>query len=518
MPETAVTASRAEEGVGGVAIHPPDAHNRRLVSLVHPPEWRNPIPRGRYNLVVVGAGTAGLVSAAGAAGLGARVALVERHLLGGDCLNVGCVPSKGLIAAARVAAQARRAADFGVRVSEVSVDFGAVMERMRRLRSGIAPVDSVGRFTELGVDVFMGHGRFTGPTSLEVGGQNLEFARAVIATGARAAAPPIAGLAEAGYLTNETLFSLTELPRRLLVIGGGPIGCEMAQAFCRFGSEVTLLEASSHVLVREDADAAAIVEQQLQRDGVRALCEATVTGVETRGAEQTVHYRLGDTAHAVTCDAILVAVGRAPNLDDLGLEAAGVRFGRSGVEVNDRLQTSNARIYAAGDIASRYKFTHTADALARIVLQNALFGGRKKASALTVPWCTYTSPEVAHVGLSEREAAERGLAVTTFTTELQHVDRAILDGDTAGFVRVHVKAGTDRIVGATIVAEHAGEMISEISAAMAGRLGLGRLASIIHPYPTQAEAIRKTGDAYNRTRLTPLVRTLFAGWLALRRR
>ncbi len=519
---TGVMAASATTGLGAPAasplVLPDDEHNRTLLAHVHPHDWANPVPSGRYNLVVVGGGTAGLVSAAGAAGLGARVALVERHLLGGDCLNVGCVPSKGLIGVARLAAQARAAGAFGVRVAEVSVDFPAVMERMRRLRSQIAPNDGVQRFTGLGVDVFIGNGRFTGPGALEVDGRRLEFARAVITTGARAAAPPVPGLAATGYLTNETLFWLTALPRRLAVIGGGPIGCEMAQSFARFGSEVTLVETADHILVREDADAATVVQRQMLRDGVRLLFGANATRVERRGADKIVRYDVGGAAHEVACDEILVAVGRAPNVEDLGLEAAGVAHDHTGVTVNDHLRTSNPRIYAAGDIASRYKFTHTADALARIVLRNALFGGRQTASALHVPWCTYTSPEVAHVGLYERDAIARGERVTTITTRLADVDRAVLDGEEEGFVRVHLRQGTDRILGATIVAAHAGEMISEITVAMVAGVGLGTIANAIHPYPTQAEAIRKTADAHNRTRLTPLVKKLFGRWLAFRRR
>jgi pyruvate/2-oxoglutarate dehydrogenase complex dihydrolipoamide dehydrogenase (E3) component len=498
-------------------MRPDDEYNRTLLSHVHPADWINPTPTGRYNLVVVGAGTAGLVSAAGAAGLGARVALVERHLMGGDCLNVGCVPSKALISAARVAAGARAASRFGVRVSGVEVDFPVVMERMRRLRSQIAPNDSARRFADLGVDVFIGQGTFTSPTTVAVDGTTLEFSRAVVATGARAAAPPIPGLADAGYLTNESVFSLTELPRRLVVVGAGPIGCEMAQSFRQFGSDVTLVEASGHILVREDPDAADVVQQQLARDGVRLVLDAKITGVEGRGADRVVRYERGGAAYEIVCDEILVGVGRAPNLEGLGLDTAGIAHGRAGVTVNDYLQTSNPKVYAAGDIASRYQFTHTADFLARIVIQNALFAGRKKASALHVPWCTYTTPEVAHVGLYEGEAAARGLEVTTITVPLRDVDRAILDGEDAGFVRVHCKKGSDRILGATIVATHAGDMISELTVAMVGRVGLGTLASAIHPYPTQAEAIRKAGDAYNKTRLTPLVKGLFERWLALRR-
>lgn len=512
---TAVPEQAPPHRAGEPLVMPDDPYNAALLSQVHPLGRTNPTPRGRYNLVVVGGGTAGLVSAAGAAGLGATVALVERHLLGGDCLNVGCVPSKALIGAARAAASARRAGELGLRVGSVAVDFPAVMERMRRLRAGIAPNDGVARFTGLGVDVYLGDARFTGPTTVEVDGRTLEFSRGVVATGARAAAPPIPGLEETGYLTNETLFWLTELPRRLIVIGAGPIGCEMAQAFRSFGSEVTVLDIGSRVLPKDDPDAAAIVARHLVADGVRLVHEATITRVERGGGAITLHYAVGGTAQQVVGDRLLVGVGRAPNVERLGLEAAGVRYERNGVIVDDHLRTSNPRIYAAGDVASRYQFTHTADALARIVIQNALFGtfGKKKASALTVPWCTYTSPEVAHVGLAERDANARGIAVSTITVQLHDVDRAVLDGEDDGFLRVHLRAGTDTIVGATLVATHAGDMISELTLAMTAGLGLGAIASTIHPYPTQAEAMKKAADAFNRTRLTPRVKKLFAWWL-----
>jgi pyruvate/2-oxoglutarate dehydrogenase complex dihydrolipoamide dehydrogenase (E3) component/uncharacterized membrane protein YdjX (TVP38/TMEM64 family) len=498
-------------------VLPDDEHNRELLRHVHPPGRVNPPGRGRYNLVAVGGGTAGLVSAAGGAGLGARVALVERHLLGGDCLNVGCVPSKALISAARAAAGARRAGALGVRVSGVEVDFPAVMERMRRLRAKLAPIDGVERFTGLGVDVFLGQARFTGPRTLEVDGRVLEFSRAVVTTGARAAAPDVPGLTDVDHLTNENLFWLTELPGRLLVIGAGPIGCEMAQAFRAFGSEVTVLHADDHVLPREDADAAAVVERRLEADGVRLLHAAHPTRVERAGGEIVVHYERGGATASLRADELLVGIGRTPNLEGLGLEAAGIEYDRHGVRVDDYLRTTNPRVYAAGDVASRFKFTHTADAAARIVLTNALFAGRRKTSALVVPWCTYTTPELAHVGLSEAEAAERGIEVQRFTIPLAEVDRALLDGEDEGFLRVLTAKGSDRIVGATLVAAHAGDMISELTLAMAGKIGLGTIANTIHPYPTQAEAIRKAGDAYNRTRLTPLVKRLFRTWLRMRR-
>jgi pyruvate/2-oxoglutarate dehydrogenase complex dihydrolipoamide dehydrogenase (E3) component len=499
-----------------LTVQPYDVYNKSLVSNVHPPDWANPEPAGPYNLVVLGAGTAGLISAAGAAGLGARVALVEREFLGGDCLNVGCVPSKALIRASRAAAEVRGAQDYGVDVPDgARVNFPAVMERMRRLRAALSPNDSAARYRGLGVDVFFGEARFTGPDAVEVGGRVLRFRRAVIATGARAARPDIPGLADAGFLTNETVFTLTELPPRLAVIGAGPIGCELAQAFARFGARVSLLANGPQILPREDPDAARIVEKQMQRDGVELVLGCSVVRVAREGAEKVLHLECGGRPMEVRADAILVGVGRAPNVGGLGLEAAGVAYdAKDGVHVSDRLQTTNRRIFAAGDICSRFKFTHAADAMARVVIQNALFFGRARASALVTPWCTYTDPEVAHVGLYEAEAKARGIEVRTFTEPMAHVDRAVLDGDTDGFIKVHVRAGTDRIVGATVAARHAGEMISELTLALVGGLGLGTLARTIHPYPTQAEAVKRVADAYNRTRLTPFVKGLFQKWLA----
>lgn len=496
-------------------LQPSDDHNARLEANVRPPTWKNPTPQGRYNLVVIGAGTAGLVTAAGAAGLGAKVALVERELMGGDCLNVGCVPSKGIISAGRVAATVRNASEFGVRVSDgVRVDFAAAMQRMRRLRANISQADSATRFRDLGVDVFLGDGRFTGSDTIQVGDATLRFKRAVIATGARAAAPPIPGLDQVDHLTNESLFSLTELPKRLGVIGAGPIGCEMAQTFAQFGSEVFLIEAAHGILSREDRQAADVVEASILRDGVKFLCCGHKTRLVHDGSKVRITLQSHDKNYDEPIDQLLVAVGRKPNVDDLNLESVGVDYDKRGVRVNDRLQTTNPLIYAAGDICSRYQFTHAADFMARIVIQNALFRGRAKASALTIPWCTYTTPEIAHVGLYEHEAKEKGIEVDTFTQSFDEVDRAILDGEEDGFVKIHAKKGTDTIVGGTIVARHAGDMISEVTLAMKNRIGLKKIASTIHPYPTQAEAIRKIGDQYSRTRLTPFVSGVFKKWLA----
>jgi pyruvate/2-oxoglutarate dehydrogenase complex dihydrolipoamide dehydrogenase (E3) component len=496
-------------------IAPLDAHNRALLARVHPPEWRNPTPAGRYNLVVVGAGTAGLVCAVGAAGLGAKVAIVERDFLGGDCLNFGCVPSKALIRSARAVAEARSAGALGVEAQSVRADFSATMERMRRLRAELAPNDSAERLRDLGVDVFIGEGRFTAPDKVEVDGQSLTFRRAVIATGARAAMLPIAGLKEAGCLTNETIFSLTELPHRLAVIGAGPIGCELAQVMRRFGSAVTLLEVESQILIREDRDAAGRIERALRRDGLTITTAARILWVEKRGVEKVLRVEVGGAQEEISVDEILLGVGRAPTVDGFGLEAAGVEYDRTaGIKVDDYLRTTNPRIYAAGDCASALKFTHLSDAHARIVLRNALFFGRARTSALTIPWCTYTDPEIAHVGLYEGEARERGIKVTTYVQEMAEVDRAVLDGETEGFLKVHVKAGTDQILGATLVARHAGELISELTTAIVAGVGLGKIAEVIHPYPTQAEVIRKIANQYNRTRLTPFAAKMFRRWFA----
>lgn len=498
-----------------IELQPYDEHNQRLEANVHPPDWANPTPDGPYDLVVIGAGTAGLVTAAVAAGLGAKTALIERNLMGGDCLNVGCVPSKGLISAARAAASVRDATAFGVHVDGgYRVEFAQVMERMRRLRADISPADSAQRFSEeKGVAVHLGDAEFTGSDAVRVGEQTLRFKKAVIATGARAAAPPIEGLESVDYLTNESVFSLTELPASLGVIGAGPIGAEMAQAFARFGSQVHVVNAAETALPREDPDAGRIVQAAMQRDGVRFHNSAQNLRLSREGDR----VRLQADELDVVVDKLLVAVGRAPNVDGLGLETIGVEYDpRKGVKVNDLFQTTNPKVYAAGDVCSPYKFTHAADFMARSVVANALFTplglGKRKASKLVIPWATYTSPEVAHVGITELEAKDRNIPITTFRQDLEHVDRAILDGETEGFVKIHVAEGSDKILGATIVAENAGDLIGSISIAMTNGIGLGKIAASIHPYPTQAEAIRKVGDVYSRTKLTPFA-ARFLKWM-----
>jgi pyruvate/2-oxoglutarate dehydrogenase complex dihydrolipoamide dehydrogenase (E3) component len=502
-----------------ITITPMDVHNQTLISYVHPSAWVNPTPAPRYNLVVIGAGTAGLVTAAGAAGLGARVALIEKHLMGGDCLNVGCVPSKCLIRSARAVGEVWKAHELGIDIpGGAKVNFSTVMERMRKIRAGISHNDSVQRFQDLGVDVFLGNGRFIDNETVEVAGTRLKFAKAVIATGARASHPKIKGIETVGYLTNETVFSLTELPPRIAVIGGGPIGCELAQTFRRLGAEVILFHKNSHILNKEDKDAAEIVQNTFIEEGINLVLSVEIERVEKHNDGKIIYYKSAGKSDSVVVDEIIIGAGRTPNVDSLNLEAVGVKYDtKKGVIVNEYLQTSNSKIYAAGDICMDWKFTHAADSAARIVIQNALFLGRKKLSSLTMPWCTYTDPEIAHVGIYEREAKTQGIELDTYFVPLNKVDRAIADGETAGFVKIHVKKGTDKILGATIVASHAGEMMGEVTLAMVGNIGLKNLSNVIHSYPTQAEAIRKAAEAYNRTRLTPFAKKLFSRWLAWRR-
>jgi pyruvate/2-oxoglutarate dehydrogenase complex dihydrolipoamide dehydrogenase (E3) component len=499
-----------------VSVLPMDEYNQTLVSYVHPNDWINPTPTAPYDLVVIGAGTAGLVVAAGAAGLdlGLKVALIEKHLMGGDCLNVGCVPSKCIIRSSRVVGELWGAKELGVIVPDtIEVDFPAVMKRMRRLRAGISHHDSATRFQELGIDVFLGNGRFSSRSTIEVNGKTLQFKKAVIATGARASRPPLNGIEEAGFLTNETVFSLTERPNRLAVIGGGPIGCELAQAFRRLGCEVVLFHRGDHLLNKEDADAAEIVQKTFIQEGIRLVLGAQVERVEKTSAGKEIYFKGNGNIESIAVDEILVGAGRAPNVEGLNLEAVGVDFdSKKGVKVNDYLQTTNPKIYAAGDICMDWKFTHAADSAARIVIKNTLFSpfglGRSKLSNLTMPWVTFTDPEIAHVGLSEEDAQRQGIAIATILIPLNQVDRAIADGETEGFIKIHHKQGSDKIVGATIVARHAGEMISEVTTAIVGKLGLSALSGVIHPYPTQAEGIKKAADAYRRTLLTPRTKRL----------
>jgi len=504
-----------------------DPHDRALVQAVAPADWRNPEAADRYDLLVLGGGTAGLVAAAIAAGLGARVALVERELLGGDCLNYGCVPSKALLAAGRAFAGARRLGEFGGTAVEPAPDFARVMERMRRLRAQIAPNDGAERFRGLGVDVFLGRGRFTGREFAEVEQadgtwQALSFKRALIATGARPTTLPVPGFAEAGCLTNLSLFALTELPRELVVVGAGPIGAEMAQAFARFGSRVSVVALDPRVLPREDTDAAAVVDRALRADGIALQLSAGLERFELRGGKRIVHWarkspdgRVAERGEAAG-DQILLALGRAPNVEDLGLEEAGVAFTSKGVQVDERLRTSNPRVFAAGDVTGLWQFTHAADAMARLVIRNAFFFGRGRHDALPMSWCTYTDPEVAHVGLYVNEQERAGCELEAIRMDFAEVDRAILEGATDGFAKIVIEKESGRLRGATAVAPHAGEILAGALLPVARRMKATELAGAIHPYPTQASVWGRLGDAANRRRLTPRAASLLRGIIRMR--
>jgi pyruvate/2-oxoglutarate dehydrogenase complex dihydrolipoamide dehydrogenase (E3) component len=480
-----------------------------------PQAWKNPRPADKYDLVVLGGGYAGILTALEAVRSGAKVALVERDRLGGVCLNAGCISSKAMIRTSRLYADVRNAKNYGAQMpADVHVDFACVMERMRRIRARIGRRRSAQELRSNGIDVFFGEARFAGPRAVTAGGEILRFRRALIAAGARPAIPQIPGLFEAGFLTNETVFELNECPPRLLVLGGGPFGCELAQAFCRLGSQVSIVQDEPLFLSQEERDAAQILSESLARDGVDIHLNTQTAGVQTRGAEKLVELLSDDNRTTVAADAILVAAGRAPNVEGLNLNAAGVRYDAvSGVLINDFLQTSNPRIYAAGDVCLEHKFAHIEGASAHIVTENALFHGRQRLSALTIPWCTFTDPEIAHVGMYVKEAREKNIPVKTITVPMHEVDRAIADGEEEGFVKIHVKEGTDRIIGATVVARHAGEMISDISLAMAAGLGLRGLTRVHHPYPTQAAAIKMAANTYCRAHSSRLRRWFARRWL-----
>jgi pyruvate/2-oxoglutarate dehydrogenase complex dihydrolipoamide dehydrogenase (E3) component len=473
---------------------------------------------GVYNVVVVGAGTAGLVTAAGTAGLGGRVALIERNKMGGDCLNFGCVPSKALISSARLIQQIRDAEKWGLDRQSPQFAFERIFERMRERRAKIAPNDSQERFESLGVDVFRGEARFISPHELEVDGQKLHAKNFVIATGSRAAIPKIEGIDQVPYFTNETIFDeLREKPESMIVLGGGPIGCELGQTFSRLGVKVTIVQRGTQLLPREDVDVAEFMQNRFMAEGIRFHLKAPAKRVSMHDGKIALEFA---DVEPITADAMLIATGRTPNLLALNLKAAGVDYDAHGVKVNAYLQTSQPHIYAAGDITNSLKFTHTADFTARIVVRNILMPFqflRQKVDWSVVPWCTYTDPEVAHVGLGEEEARRKNIGYDLFVVPLEDVDRAVVESEELGFAKILAAKGSDKILGGTIVATHAGDLLHEFVLAMKASIGLGTIASTIHAYPTFAELARKAGDKYNKTRLTPRAKKIFT-WLYARSR
>ena len=476
--------------------------------------------QGVYDVVVIGAGTAGLVAAAGTAGLGGRVALIERSRMGGDCLNTGCVPSKALISAARLVHQMRHADAWGLPAHEPKFDFDAVFARMRERRATLAPHDSQERFEGLGVDVFRGSAAFESPRRVRIGDVRLTAEAFVIAAGSRAAVPPIPGLDRVRCYTNESVFDeMKGKPDRLAILGGGPIGCELGQVFARLGVRVTILQKASRILQKEDADAAGLIRSVLEDEGVRILTGVRVQKAEAggKGARLSIEAESAPE-RSVECDAVLIAAGRVPNLEGLNLEKAGVAYTERGVTVDAYNQTSQPHIYAAGDVAGLHQFTHVADHHARTVVRNILLPWfRTKREQTVVPWCTYTSPEVARVGLNEDQARKDGIAYDLFTQSVDGVDRAVLEGAEIGFAKVLTRKGSDQILGVTLVCERAGDLLLEFAVAMKHGIGLKGIASTIHPYPTFAEIARKIADQQQKSRLSPRAKRLFA-WLYRRRR
>lgn len=466
------------------------------------------------DLIAVGGGTAGLVTAAGGAGLGARVALVERDRLGGECLWNGCVPSKALIAASRAAHAARTASRLGIHPGDVRVAFDEVLDHVRRVQARIAPHDSPERFRGLGVQVVEGTARFVKAHTIQVGEELLTARHIVIATGTKPDVPPIAGLSEVPYHTNETIFSIGALPRTLLVLGGGPIGTELAQAFARLGSTVYVVEAAPDFFAREDRELAEMLQQQLEHEGVKMLLASTATAVKRDGDDIVLSVSRDGEVREVRGDALLVAVGRRPNVEGLGLDEIGVRTDKGGVITDGALRTGAKGVYAAGDIVSGgLKFTHVADHMARSVLRNALFPGSSTVDYSAVPWVTYTDPELAHVGLTEVEARERyGSGVGVWKRELAGVDRVIADAGPAGLVKI-ITDPKGRVIGGHILGAHAGDMIGELTMAVTLKLTVGQIASVIHPYPTTAEAIRQASEQRRKAGFTGWKKSLVS-WLA----
>jgi pyruvate/2-oxoglutarate dehydrogenase complex dihydrolipoamide dehydrogenase (E3) component/uncharacterized membrane protein YdjX (TVP38/TMEM64 family) len=470
---------------------------RKLVDLVRArrvyARWRRP-RRFDRNLIVIGGGAAGLVSAYIAAAVKARVTLIERHRMGGDCLNTGCVPSKALIRSAKFAAQLRRAGEFGFAPVDAQPDFARIMDRVHAVIRAIEPHDSVERYSALGVECLQGHARLVDPWTVEVDGRRLTARDIVIAAGAEPFVPPIPGLREAGFRTSEDLWDLRTLPPRLVVLGGGPIGCELAQAFARLGSQVTQVEMLPRLMMREDPEVSANVQARFAGEGIDVRVNTKATAVVVEHGSKWLVCEGPDGEQRIACDEILVAVGRVARLAGYGLEALGVKTGRT-LEVNALLQTSIPNIWACGDVAGPYQFTHTAAHMAWYAAVNSLFGpllalrgGRFKVDYSVIPWATFTEPEVARVGLNETEAQEKGVAYEVTTYGLDDLDRAIADGEAHGMVKVLTVPGKDRILGVTIVGEHAGELIAEYVLAMRHGLGLNKMLGTIHIYPTMAEA------------------------------
>lgn len=470
---------------------------RRLVIIVTD-SYKNPAPEGPYDLAIVGAGPAGLAAAERAARLGAKVALIERDQLGGNSLNMGSVPSKALIRSARLDSEVHEAGESSCAPAPGRIpSFSSVMARMRRIRARISEYHSIERLQRAGIHLYFGAAKFDAPDSLRVGEIQLPFINALIATGARPSGARIVGLDTVGFLTSDTVFNLTLLPKRLIVIGGGPLGCELAQALRRLGAQVTIVQNEAKFLPREERDAAELLSRCLARDGVDIRLNTTVVGASLENGAKVLDTLNNGQKSRIAADEILLSVGRTPNVENLGLAEAKVAFDcEQGITTDDFLVTTNPRVYAAGDVCMEHKFANVAAASARMAVDNLLCAEQTRRSGLLIPWCTYCDPEIAHVGLQVWQAREQSIPVKSFTVMMQDVDRAITDDQGRGFVKIHVRNGSDQIIGATIAASRASEMINELCVAMRSNMGLLALADVLHTYPSQCDAIRAAAAAF----------------------
>jgi pyruvate/2-oxoglutarate dehydrogenase complex dihydrolipoamide dehydrogenase (E3) component len=471
---------------------------KAFLDRVRPTDWENPQPRALYDLAIVGAGPAGIEAAEHATRLGFSVALIERNRLGGNSLNAGSVPSKTMIRTAKLYARMHDANEFGAPPPvNPAVDFDRIKTRLRAVRARIAEYHSARRFAMQGVDLFFGTARFESADTIRADDTPIRFRRALIATGARPCPSNIPGLEQVGYHTSNTVFDLPVLPARMAVIGGGPLGCELAQAFSQLGPHVIIIQNDPKFLPLEERDAAEILSRSMAWDGVEIRLNTTVVGARLENGKRILEIENNDVRSDLQADEFVLSIGRMPNLDGLELEHAGIDYDvRRGVAVDDFLCTTNPNVYAAGDVCLARKFTNAAQASARIAVENGLLGEAKRHDDLIIPWCTYTDPEIAHVGLHVWEAHQRGIAIESYTVLMQDVDRAIADGQDTGYVKIHVEQGRDRILGATVMASHASELINEMAVIMSAGIGMTALADMVHTYPTQSEAIMRAARAF----------------------
>ena len=472
-----------------------DEYNSELLHCVHPACWEDPTPEGQYDLLVVGGGAAGLISAITAVQQGLRAALIEGHYMGGDCLVSGCVPSKALLACSNEIARTKQLSNYGISLSEPpKLDFGFIMKRMRRLRAEIAHHDSAEHISnEFGIDVYLGYCHFTSPHQVQVNHQLLTFTKCLLCTGAQPCIPPITGLDAAPFYTSETIWDLTELPGTMTFLGGGPVACELAQAFARFGSRVSLVTVSGTLLPREEPEAAELISAVFQSEGVSVYTNSTIVAV-TKDSETAFSVHIaGPYSIVLPCDCLVIATGRQPNIHSLSLEKANVSLKNGQLDLNDYLQTSNPDIYAAGDVCGLAQFTHAADAMAQLAVSNAFHGNNDKYSDLKIPRCTYTDPEVAQIGATCTALQSASIPYQKTVREFQRNDRKVIDGSSAGFVQL-LSSGS-QFLGATVVGTEAAALLPELTLALTCGLGLGQLARTIHPYPTPGEAVKHCAEA-----------------------